>query len=217
MLVAAPAAVTGVAIGAAFLTGPVWPACCCPPRAQRRPTPQRDCHYSLRLLHNLHMYAGQKKPAPRTRRSKQSEWLTSPINVGILPNLLGYNIRRAQIALWRDFGRTVADGNIRPGMFSVLVLVGANPGIAQVDLARELDQDKATIVGLIDELQRRRCVLRRRSRVDQRRHGIFLTPTGRRRLESLRHEMLEHEARFTRLFTPEEMTTLITLLRRIHP
>ena len=163
------------------------------------------------------MSGERRSTPPRPRRSKQSEWLNAPINVGILPNLLGFNIRRAQIALWRDFGRTVAEGGIRPGMFSLMVLVEANPGIAQVDLARELDQDKATIVGLIDALQRRHWLVRRRSRVDQRRHGIFLTPAGRRNLESLRREMLEHEQRFTRLFTPEEMNTLTTLLRRIHP
>jgi DNA-binding MarR family transcriptional regulator len=159
-----------------------------------------------------------RKHAPaRTRRSRQSEWLTSPVNVGILPNLLGFNIRRAQIALWRDFGRSVAAGTVRPGMFSLLVLVEANPGIAQVDLSRELDQDKATIVGLIDALQKRRWLMRRKSSVDQRRHGIFLTAAGHHGLDELRSEMLEHEKRFTRLFSPDEMTTLITLLRRIHP
>ena len=160
--------------------------------------------------------AGKHAP-PRRRRSKQSEWLTAPINVGILPNLLGYNIRRAQIALWRDFTRSVATGTVRAGMFSLLVLVEANPGIAQVDLARELDQDKATIVGLIDGLQKRRWLIRRKSSVDARRHGIFLTAAGQHGLDALRREMLEHEQRFTRLFSPDEMSTLITLLRRIHP
>jgi DNA-binding MarR family transcriptional regulator len=163
------------------------------------------------------MEKSKKATPPRTRRSKQSEWLTAPINVGILPNLLGYNIRRAQIALWRDFTRSVAAGTMRSGMFSLLVLVEANPGIAQVDLSRELDQDKATIVGLIDALQKRRWLVRRKSSVDARRHGIFLTAAGRHGLEDLRREMLEHEQRFTRLFSPDEMTTLITLLRRIHP
>jgi DNA-binding MarR family transcriptional regulator len=159
----------------------------------------------------------RKHATARTRRTRQSEWLTSPVNVGILPNLLGFNIRRAQIALWRDFGRSVAAGTVRPGMFSLLVLVEANPGIAQVDLSRELDQDKATIVGLIDALQKRRWLMRRKSSVDQRRHGIFLTAAGRHGLDELRSDMLEHEKRFTRLFSPDEMTTLITLLRRIHP
>lgn len=163
------------------------------------------------------MTQSRKKVPTRRRRSKQSEWVTAPINVGILPNLLGFNIRRAQIALWRDFGRTVGEGAVRPGMFSLMVLVESNPGIAQVDLARVLDQDKATIVGLIDSLQRRRWVVRRKSSIDARRHGIFLTAAGKAGLDELRHEMLEHEARFTRLFSNDEMTTLITLLRRIHP
>jgi DNA-binding MarR family transcriptional regulator len=153
----------------------------------------------------------------RTRRSKRSEWLTMPINVGILPNLLGFNIRRAEIALWRDFGRTVAPGSVRPGMFSLLVLVEANPGIAQVELSRELDLDKASIVRLISGLQRRGWVARRKSTVDQRRHGIFLAAAGKKGLENLKREMVEHEQRFTRLFTTSEMTTLISLLRRIHP
>jgi DNA-binding MarR family transcriptional regulator len=163
------------------------------------------------------MDSSNKKQGPRIRRSKPSEWLTSPINVGILPNLLGYNVRRAQIALWRNFSRTVAKDNVRAGVFSVLILIEANPGISQVGLARELDYDNATIVTLIDALQRRRWVVRRKSRVDRRRHGIFLTSAGERGTESLRRKMLEHERHFTRLFAPDEMTTLITLLRRIHP
>jgi DNA-binding MarR family transcriptional regulator len=165
----------------------------------------------------LFMSQPRKQAPPRRRRSKQSEWFTAPIKVGILPNLLGYNIRRAQIALWRDFSRTVGEGAFRPGMFSLLVLVDANPGIAQVDLARVLDQDKAAIVGLIDSLQRRRWLVRRKSSVDARRHGIFLTTAGKAGLEELRHEMLEHEQRFARLFSNDEMTALISLIRRIHP
>ena len=66
-------------------------------------------------------------------------------------------------------------------------------------------------------LQKRRWLVRRKSSVDQRRHGIFLTAAGRHGLEALRRDMLEHEQRFTRLFSPDEMTMLVTLLRRIHP
>jgi len=177
----------------------------------------RSAASSASLMHNCGMEKPKKTAPARTRRSKPSEWLTTPINVGILPNLLGFNIRRAQIAMWRDFGRSATLSTVRPGMFSLLVLVEANPGIAQVDLSRELDQDKATIVGLIDALQKRRWLVRRKSSVDQRRHGIFLTAAGRHGLEALRRDMLEHEQRFTRLFSPDEMTMLVTLLRRIHP
>jgi DNA-binding MarR family transcriptional regulator len=152
----------------------------------------------------------------RVATLKPSEWATQPINVGILPNLLGFNIRRAQIALWRDFGRTVGVGDIRPGMFSLLMLVEANPGVAQIDLANQLDQDKATIVGLLHFLQNKRLIVRRQSPLDRRRHGIFLTQAGVARVKELRQEMLEHEARFTRLFSADELALLVTFLRRLH-
>lgn len=137
--------------------------------------------------------------------------------MGILPNLIGYNVRRAQIALWRDFSRTVGQGEVRPAVFSLLILVEANPGIAQVDLANQLDLDKAAIVALLHRLQRRQWVTRRRSVEDRRRQGIFLTPRGQDMVNRLREEMLEHEKRFARLFTREELAQLFAYLRRIHP
>ncbi|HEX8755913.1 MAG TPA: MarR family winged helix-turn-helix transcriptional regulator [Steroidobacteraceae bacterium] len=140
-----------------------------------------------------------------------------PIAVGVLPNLIGYNIRRAQIALWRDFSRTVGHREIRPAVFSLLILVEANPGIAQIELAEQLDIDKAAIVGLIHRLQRNEWVVRRRSQEDRRRQGIFLTARGQDFLDKFRARMLEHEKRFTRLFTREELAQLFAYLRRIHP
>lgn len=139
------------------------------------------------------------------------------IDTGILPQLLGYNLRRAQIALWRDFTYTVGKSEVRPGLFSLLMLVEVNPGIAQVDLAHQLDIDKATIVSLVDRLERQRWVRRERSRLDRRRQGIFLTQEGRRGLKTLRRSMLAHEKRFTSRFTPAELRQLISMLRRIHP
>src|ERR1700761_6580066 len=138
------------------------------------------------------------KPPTATRTRAKRAAVTPPINTGLLPNLLGYNLRRAQIALWRDFNRTVREGDVRPGVFSLLILVDANPGIAQIDLANQLDIDKATIVGLVHRLERQHWVVRKTSTVDRRRQGVYITPAGRNTLKNLREEMLEHEKRFTR-------------------
>ena len=116
-----------------------------------------------------------------------------------------------------DFNRTVREGDVRPGVFSLLILVDANPGIAQIDLANQLDIDKATIVGLVHRLERQHWVVRKTSSIDRRRQGVYITPAGRTTLKNLREEMLEHEMRFTRLFSAEELAQLITFLRRIHP
>jgi DNA-binding MarR family transcriptional regulator len=151
------------------------------------------------------------------RRKQETPAPSPPINVGMLPNLLGYNVRRAQIALWRDLTRSLGDIKVRPAEFSMMVLVDSNPGIAQIELANQLDVDKATIVGLVDQLQREKWAMRKQSTVDRRRQGIYLTALGQRELRRLEKTMIEHEARFTRLFSAEELTQLFGYLRRIHP
>jgi DNA-binding MarR family transcriptional regulator len=156
-------------------------------------------------------------PEAGSKAKRGSSLPIRPINVGLLPNLLGYNVRRAQIALWRDLTRSLGDAEVPPAVFSLLVLVEANPGIAQIELANQLDVDKATIVGLVNRLQRQKWVTRNQSTVDRRRQGILLTALGQRELDSLRQIMIEHEARFTRLFSQEELAQLFTYLRRIHP
>jgi DNA-binding MarR family transcriptional regulator len=161
--------------------------------------------------------ARSARSAARKQKPKPTKAPSIPLSVGLLPNLLGYNVRRAEIALWRDFSRTVGDGEIRPALFSLMILVEANPGVAQIDIANQLDIDKATVVGLVQRLQARQSVVCQQSTVDRRRQGIFLTERGQKELNRLRQEMLEHETRFTRLFSAAELAQLFALLRRIHP
>ena len=155
-----------------------------------------------------------KPPAKRTRR--KSESTTVGLDLDCLPSLIGFNIRRAQIALWRDFNRQFADGDVRPGVFSAMLLANANPGIAQTDIASQLGIDKASVVSLIDRLEHSGWVERRRSTEDRRRQGIFLTPEGVKACRSLRKEMIEHERKFVSRYSEQELRVLISLLRRLH-
>jgi DNA-binding MarR family transcriptional regulator len=138
------------------------------------------------------------------------------LDLGVLPGLLGYNIRRAQIALWRDFHRNVSKGEVRPGLVRVLVLASANPGVAQIQLARQLAIDKASVVALIDRLERSGLIARRRSAVDRRRQGIFITAEGAKRLKVLKREMVNHEKRFSDRMSEAELQQLIGLLQRLY-
>ena len=137
------------------------------------------------------------------------------ISMDILPGLLGYNVRRAQIELWRDFGATVAGGEIRPGLFSMMLLIGANPGIAQIDLANQLGVDKASIVALIDRLENAGWVQRKRSTEDRRRQEIFMTPAGTKKMTQLKREVQDHDNKFCALYTPEELRKFLEFLQRI--
>jgi DNA-binding MarR family transcriptional regulator len=154
----------------------------------------------------------------RTARSASSTGVSpdKPLDLDVLPSLLGFNIRRAQIALWRDFNRNVAEGEIRPGVFSSLLLASANPGIAQIQIANHLGIDKASVVALIDRLENAGWVQRKRSTEDRRRQGIFLTPAGVKAYKSLKKEMIDHERKFVERFSDQERKTLISLLQRLH-
>jgi DNA-binding MarR family transcriptional regulator len=156
----------------------------------------------------------------RSRSPRKTGELRTQTSIGVdldcLPTLLGFNIRRAQIALWRDFNRNVAEGYVRPGVFSALLLAQANPGIAQIEIANQLGIDKASVVSLVDRMEEAGWVTRRRSTDDRRRQGIFLTPAGTKSCRSLKKEMIDHERKFVSRYTDQELRTLIALLRRLH-
>lgn len=141
---------------------------------------------------------------------------TIGLDLDCLPTLLGFNIRRAQIALWRDFNRNVAEGYVRPGIFSALLLAMANPGIAQIEIANQLGIDKASVVSLVDRMEDAGWVTRQRSTEDRRRQGIYLTPAGAKACRALKKEMIDHERKFVSRYTDQELRTLIALLRRLH-
>lgn len=150
----------------------------------------------------------------RTRTIAASQG--KPLDLDILPSLLGFNIRRAQISLWRDFNQNVADGEVRPGVFSLMLLASANPGIAQIEIADQLAIDKASVVALVDRLENAGWVQRKRSTEDRRRQGIFLTSAGSKAFKTLKKEMVDHERKFADRFTEQERKTLIALLQRLH-
>lgn len=158
----------------------------------------------------------KRKHATAKTSRRRAAAAPAALDLDILPTLLGYNVRRAQIALWRDFARTVADGEIRPGMFSAIVLIKANPGVAQVELANELNIDKASMVGLVDRLEDAGWIVRTRSQEDRRRQGLTLTPSGEKMYKALRREMLDHERKFAAQFTEAERKQLLSLLRKLY-
>jgi MarR family transcriptional regulator, organic hydroperoxide resistance regulator len=160
--------------------------------------------------------AGRGASDAGARRQARLAPEPSAVALPMLQTLLGYNVRRAHVAMARDFQRHVGQGKIRPVIFSILLLAEAQPGIAQVDLAHKLSLDKASVVALIDRLEGSGLVERRRSTQDRRRQGLFLTPQGLLRLQTLKEEVARHERRFIERYTPVELALLISLLQRIH-
>ena len=135
---------------------------------------------------------------------------------GILPDLIGYQLRLAHVAVFRDFERTVGDLGISPGRVGVLVLVNGNPGITQSRLAEAVGLDRSTLVPVLDGLERRGLIERRQGK-DRRTNGLWLTQSGKRLLGRVRRRIAVHERRMVSGMSEKERDQLVALLARLRP
>src|ERR1700730_10151510 len=75
------------------------------------------------------------------------------LKLGMLNGHLGYFVRRLQVAIFKDIIRVLAPMKVRPAQYSVLVLVGTNPGRSQATIGRALGIERARLARLLHDLQ----------------------------------------------------------------
>jgi len=138
-----------------------------------------------------------------------------PIKTGMLDALLGYQLRRAQSAVFAEFMQEMVLDQVTPGQFGVLVLIQENSGLNQSSLARALGIERSTMVGVIDRLQKRGLVERRKSLTDKRAHALGLTIEGKQLLNTVIPKVKRHEQHISNNLSAAERDTLMSLLRRI--
>jgi len=159
-----------------------------------------------------------KKPKAASRPSGKSAGKSRDegIDASGLEDLIGFNVRLALAELRRSYFLHVWGGNMRPGLASLLRLVAKNHGASQVELARAMHVDKATLVALMDTAEEEGWLKRQRSSTDRRRHEIILTPEGEKAVKELARQTLRHEKRFRSRFTDKELEKFLEYLRRIY-
>jgi DNA-binding MarR family transcriptional regulator len=133
-----------------------------------------------------------------------------------LDGILGFHIRLAHGAVYRHFNETFGAIGLTQKQTSVLWLVSDNPGISQIDIARLIQIDRATMMAITNSLTGRGLLERRASSVDRRRQTLHLTPSGAAALTTAREAVAAHEAWLKARFSPEEVVQLVELLQRVH-
>jgi DNA-binding MarR family transcriptional regulator len=156
---------------------------------------------------------------PRTSNPKVddlSEPLESPgLMFEELDGLLGYRLRRAQGAMHRDFMAAVAELDLTQKQAATLWLINSNPGVSQVSVAAGLGMDRATMMSIIDRLEERGLVIRKRSNTDRRRQELYLTPAGQNTLRKAKARIAKHEERIKALFTAAQLDALLAALQKL--
>jgi DNA-binding MarR family transcriptional regulator len=131
---------------------------------------------------------------------------------GLLSGLLGYRLRVAQQAVFRDFARSIPEAS--PGRVGILLLIDANPGVTQSRLAQAVGIDRSTMVGVLHALQARELIERRRGE-DRRTNGLWLTRPGRALVASLKQRIRIHERRVASRLSAADRTQLLALLEKL--
>jgi DNA-binding MarR family transcriptional regulator len=131
---------------------------------------------------------------------------------GPLSGLLGYRLRVAQQAVFRDYARAIPEAS--PGRAGILFLIEANPGVTQSRLAQAVGLDRSTLVGVLHLLEARQLLERRRGQ-DRRTNGLWLTRAGRALVVSLRRRIRVHERRVASRLSAAERAQLLALLEKL--
>jgi DNA-binding MarR family transcriptional regulator len=131
---------------------------------------------------------------------------------GMLPGLLGYRLRLAQQKVFRDFAASVH--GLSPGRVGMLTLIEANPGVTQSRLAAAVGLDRSTLVGVLDMLESRGLIERRRGE-DRRTNGLWLARKGRSLLARVKRRIARHERRVASQLSAAERAQLLALLEKL--
>lgn len=149
-------------------------------------------------------------------RDRSPRLAADKVDYGILPDLTGFSVKLTWILGHALLMRVLGDSGITPHRFSMLEIVGRNPGLQQTQLANALALSRPATTLAVDFWEARSCVERRRLGGDRRSFGIFATQRGEMELRQLRLIMREADNALTADLETEELAELRRLLRKIH-
>ena len=152
---------------------------------------------------------GANSPGPGERKRRRAEQL----ELAELNDHLGYFVRRLQIAIFKDFIRTLAPMKVRPAQYSVLIVIKANPGRSQAAIGQTLNIERARLARLLHRLERRKWIERRASTGDGRMHSLFLTAAGEKAFQRIRMLATRHERQVAGFVGDERRKSVLTALR----
>ena len=109
---------------------------------------------------------------------------------------------------------SMSPGGLRPRHLIALKLLSERGPANQQGLSEALSLDPSNVVGLLNELEERGLITRRRDRADRRRHIVELSSLGEDELALAYARLSDVEDDLLSALSPEERATLYDLLVR---
>jgi DNA-binding MarR family transcriptional regulator len=109
---------------------------------------------------------------------------------------------------------SMSPGGLRPRHLIALKLLSERGPASQQSLAEALSLDPSNVVGLLNELEERGLITRRRDRADRRRHIVEVSPLGEDELALAYARLSDVEDDLLSALSTDERATLYDLLVR---
>jgi DNA-binding MarR family transcriptional regulator len=117
--------------------------------------------------------------------------------------------------LARQFSERLAPLGLEPRHAGMLIRLAANEGLSQQAIGELIGLNPTRMVFLVDELEQRGLVERRRNAADRRSYALYLTANGRDTLREVRAAGSKHQDEIGAALTAAERVQLTGLLRRL--
>ncbi|MFM7005091.1 MAG: MarR family transcriptional regulator [Betaproteobacteria bacterium] len=138
------------------------------------------------------------------------------VDTSYLETLIGYNARRAALAVISQFLERMAVYDLKPVDFSVMSVVVHNPGVTSRQLCAALNILPPNLVGLVQSLESRGLLERLPHPHDGRAMGLHPTDSGLELMKKAEATASELEMNIGSKLTPNQVQTLVTLLQKIY-
>jgi DNA-binding MarR family transcriptional regulator len=134
-----------------------------------------------------------------------------------LEQIMGFHISLAELAIKAHFQKNFAHLGLTQKQIAVLWLVDSCPGIIQVDIARMLRVQRATIAGVVTILTARGLLRRAGPGTEDARHvPLELTQDGRAALTDSKVAIERHENWVKQRLTAADQRAIATLMGKIY-
>jgi DNA-binding MarR family transcriptional regulator len=151
------------------------------------------------------------RPSP-----KNSVSAVEKVDTRFLESLIGYNARRAALAIIEEFLERMAVYGLKPVDFSVMSVIVHNPGVTSRQLCASLNILPPNLVSLIQSLDSRGLIERQPHPHDGRAVGLHPTKKGKALMVQAEATASELERNVGGKLTPNQAQTLVTLLQKIY-
>lgn len=122
---------------------------------------------------------------------------------------------RLHRSLRRNYDRQLKSFGLTPCQFEVLMTLWSEDGIVLGELRRRVSRDGPTITGVVDRMEKKMLVKRRRDGLDRRVIKVHLTAKGKELKEELLRTKKLIMEKITQNLSLREINSLVTLLGKM--